>query len=209
MKVEKEQLRLYAVTDRMWLKEEETLAEKVEQAIQGGVTFVQLREKDPVVDVEALARSVQEVCRRYRVPFIINDDVALAKRVDADGVHLGASDMEVKAAREILGPDKIIGATAKTVAQAQNAALAGADYLGSGAVFGSTTKKDAIPMTKELLQEITQSVEIPVVAIGGIEASNVAELKGIDIAGVAVVSGIFAQQDVKAAAEQLIRNLFG
>lgn len=196
--------KLYAITDRTWLAEGETMADAVEQAILGGVTFVQLREKKMAGDeLRELAVSVQKVCKKYNVPFVINDNVSLAVEIDADGVHLGQSDMELTEARRLLGADKIIGATAKTVEQAKEAQEKGADYLGSGAIFGTTTKQDAKPMTKELLNEICESVSIPVVAIGGINTGNVAELQGTKIAGVAVVSGIFAEKDKKLAAEKM------
>lgn len=216
--------KLYAVTDRSWLKEGETLADAVSQAILGGVTFVQFREKEwknessitalkegEGLDSELveLARSVQAVCRAYHVPFVINDNVELAKEIDADGVHLGLSDMAIQKARVLLGPDKIIGATAKTIEQAKMAQQAGANYLGSGAIFGTTTKKDAKPMTKELLQKICESVEIPVVAIGGIDAENVADLRGLPISGVAVVSGIFAKKNKRRAAREIREQLYG
>ena len=194
--MKKEQLRLYAVTDRTWLGNE-TLYQQVEKALEGGATLVQLREKElPEADV-------QELCHRYGVKLILDDDVELAAKVGADGVHIGQSDMELAHAREILGPDKIIGVTAKTVEQAKAAEAGGADYLGSGAVFGSTTKKDAIPMKHELLEEICHSVKIPVVAIGGITAENVLQLKGRGIAGVAVVSGIFACEDIETGTRHL------
>ena len=138
------------------------------------------------------AEELLELCHRYGVLLILDDDVELAAKVGADGVHIGQSDMELAHARAILGPDKIIGVTAKTVEQAKAAEAGGADYLGSGAVFGSATKKDAIPMKHELLEEICHSVKIPVVAIGGITAENVLQLKGRGMAGIAVVSGIFA-----------------
>ena len=201
--MKKEQLRLYAVTDRTWLGNE-TLYEQVEKALEGGATLVQLREKElPEADVQKEAEELLELCHRYGVKLILDDDVELAAKVGADGVHIGQSDMELAHAREILGPDKIIGVTAKTVEQAKAAEAGGADYLGSGAVFGSTTKKDAIPMKHELLEEICQSVKIPVVAIGGITAENVLQLKGRGIAGVAVVSGIFACEDIKAGTRHL------
>ena len=197
--MKKEQLRLYAVTDRTWLGNE-TLYEQVEKALEGGATLVQLREKElPEADVQKEAEELLE----YNVNLIINDNVELAAKVGADGVHIGQSDMELAHAREILGPDKIIGVTAKTVEQAKAAEAGGADYLGSGAVFGSTTKKDAIPMKHELLEEICHSVKIPVVAIGGITAENVLQLKGRGIAGVAVVSGIFACEDIETGTRHL------
>ena len=183
--MKKEQLRLYAVTDRTWLGNE-TLYQQVEKALEGGATLVQLREKElPEADVQKEAEELLELCHRYGVKLILDDDVELAH------------------AREILGPDKIIGVTAKTVEQAKAAEAGGADYLGSGAVFGSTTKKDAIPMKHELLEEICHSVKIPVVAIGGITAENVLQLKGRGIAGVAVVSGIFACEDIETGTRHL------
>ena len=207
MKLDRNHLKLYAITDRSWLKGD-SLAHQVELAILGGVTMIQLREKYLQVEaLEELARQVQEVCREYQIPFIINDNVDLAKKIDADGVHVGQSDMAVEQARAILGPDKIIGATAKTVEQAKIAEEQGADYLGSGAVFGSKTKTDAIPMSKELLQQICESVHIPVVAIGGITLENVEQLKDCSITGVAVVSGIFAQPDITGAAREFKKKL--
>ena len=201
--MKKEQLRLYAVTDRTWLGNE-TLYEQVEKALEGGATLVQLREKElPEADVQKEAEELLELCHRYGVKLILDDDVELAAKVGADGVHIGQSDMGLAHAREILGPDKIIGVTAKTVEQAKAAEAGGADYLGSGDVFGSTTKKDAIPMKHELLEEICHSAKIPVVAIGGITAENVLQLKGRGIAGVAVVSGIFACEDIKAGTRHL------
>ena len=201
--IKREQLRVYAVTDRTWLGDD-TLYEQVEKALKGGATLVQLREKTlPEAEVEKEAVELLKLCHRYQVPFIIDDDVELAARVGADGVHIGQSDMELAHAREILGTDRIIGVTAKTVEQAKKAEAGGADYLGSGAVFGSTTKKDAIPMKHELLEEICHSVDIPVVAIGGITADNVLELKGRGMAGVAVVSGIFACKDIEAGTKHL------
>ena len=199
----RDNLRLYAVTDRSWLGEQ-TLYEQVEEALRGGATMVQIREKElDEEDFEDEARDIQKLCRKYQVPLIINDNVALAKRMDADGVHIGQSDMEMKNARKLLGEDKIIGVTAKTIEQAKAAEAAGADYLGSGAVFGSSTKLDAKPMEHALFQEICESVAIPVVAIGGITADNVMQLKGRGMAGVAVVSGIFACKDIEAGTRRL------
>ena len=206
----KKQLSLYAITDRSWLKAGENLEDAVREAILGGASIVQLREKQlDGTDLRLLAQRVQAVCREFSVPFIINDDVRLAVELQADGAHVGASDMAVAEARALLGPDKIIGATAKTVEQARAAEKAGADYLGSGAIFGTTTKKDAKPMSSELLREICESVKIPVVAIGGIEAGNISRLRGLPVAGAAVVSGIFAQENVFGAARQLRLRLWG
>ena len=205
--IKREKLKLYAITDSSWLNGD-TLAHQVELAIAGGATIVQLREKNKSKEaLKELALEIKSVCNRYKVPFIVNDDVELAKEIDADGVHVGQNDASVKSARQILGADKIVGATAKTIEQAQIAQEQGADYLGSGAVFGSTTKKDALPMTMERHNEICHSVQIPVVAIGGIDATNIGQLKGTGIAGAAVVSGVFAQPDIKEACKNLIEQL--
>ena len=191
------------MTDRSWLHGE-TLYEQVEKALKGGVTLVQLREKElSEADFEQEAKELLELCHKYNVNLIINDNVELAAKVGADGVHIGQSDMGVEKARAILGKEKIIGVTAKTVEQAKAAEAAGADYLGSGAVFGTSTKKDAKPMDHALLQEICESVKIPVVAIGGIDGGNILLLKDRKMAGVAVVSGLFACEDIKKAAEDL------
>lgn len=190
-------LRLYAVTDRSWLGEQ-TLYEQVELALRGGVTCVQLREKElNAEDFLAEAREIKLLCARYGVPLIINDNVTLAMEVDADGVHVGQEDMDAQDVRSLIGPGKILGVTAKTIEQARKAQQAGADYLGSGAVFGSTTKLNAKPMTMELLKSICESVTIPVVAIGGIHRGNIATLAGTGIRGAAVVSGIFAATDIE------------
>lgn len=197
MKFVESMLRLYAVTDRGWVGRQ-TLLQQVECALRGGATCVQLREKE--LNAEAFlaeAKEIKELCARYGVPFLINDNVELALAVDADGVHVGQEDMDARDVRSLIGKDKILGVTAKTVQQALRAQQAGADYLGSGAVFGSTTKTNAKPMTRQLLQSICQSVSIPVVAIGGIHRGNIAALAGTDIRGVAVVSGIFGAADIE------------
>ena len=194
---------LYAVTDTSWLRGQ-TLAQQVEAALRGGATMVQLREKE--LEGEALeqeAREILAVCRKYGVPLLINDDVMLAKKIGAEGVHVGQSDMAAAEARSILGPDAIIGVTARTVEQAQAAEKAGADYLGSGAVFGTSTKKDAKPLDPAYFQQICESVSIPVVAIGGITANNIRQLEGRKMSGFAIVSGIFAAQDVEAQTKKL------
>lgn len=196
-------LRLYAVTDRAWHKEL-TLYQQVEQALLGGATFVQLREKQ--LDEDAFLREaveIQELCRRYHVPFVVNDNVEIAKRMDADGVHVGQSDMEAGDVRSILGPDKILGVSVKTVEQAVLAQQRGADYLGVGAMFPTDSKSDATVITMEALRNICQSVDIPVVAIGGIGIQNVAKLSGSGIAGIAVISAIFAADDIQTAARNL------
>ncbi len=196
MKLTNEMLRLYAVTDRSWLNGR-TLMQQVEEALIGGATLVQLREKE-LDDGHFLQEAIEmtALCHRYGVPLLVNDNVEIARRSGADGVHLGQDDMDAAEARRLLGPDSIIGVTAKTIEQARLAEAAGADYLGSGAVFGSLTKLNAKPMTKELLKSICSAVSIPVVAIGGVKRSNIMELSGTGIAGAAVVSGIFAAADI-------------
>ena len=203
MNCDKNKLLLYAVTDRSWLGEE-SLYRQVQKAIKGGATFIQLREKE--LDRDAFLEEAVEIgklCRMYGVPLIINDDVEIAKQAGADGIHVGQDDMEVKQVRAMLGPDKIIGVSAHTVEEALLAEAAGADYLGAGAVFGSSTKEDVTVLSHERLQEICGAVKIPVVAIGGINRQNIMELKGTGISGVAVVSAIFAQEDIEGAAADL------
>ena len=206
MKLTNEMLRLYAVTDRAWLRGR-TLFEQVEDALRGGATMVQLREK--ALDEDAFLReaiALAKLCHRYGVPLLINDNVEIARRSGADGVHVGQEDMAAAEVRGILGSDMIVGVTAKTVEQALRAQDAGADYLGSGAVFGSSTKLNAKPMTRETLSAITHAVSIPVVAIGGIHSGNILELAGTGIAGVAVVSGIFAAENIEEEC-RLLRRL--
>lgn len=206
----KTDLKLYAITDRQWLQGAR-LSEHVKLAIEGGATMIQIRDKDilstasdaGLKDEYSEALEIKKICHEHKVPLIINDNVQFAIDIAADGVHLGQDDMNPAEARKLLGTDKIIGVTAKTVEQAKKAQADGADYLGSGAVFGSTTKLNAKPMTKELLREITAAVDIPVVAIGGINADNASTLKGTGIAGIAVVGAIFASADIKAAAREL------
>lgn len=203
MKLQREMLRLYAVTDSKWLGKQ-TLAQAVEQAIQGGVTLVQYREKHLTGAAYAKeAAEVAAVCRRHGVPFLVNDRVEEALALGADGVHIGQKDGNPAEIRRRLGEGKILGVTAKTVAQAQAAQAAGADYLGVGAVFPTSTKADAIGITLEQLREIARSVTIPVIAIGGINGENITTLKNCSLAGVAVVSGIFAQKNIPRACEQL------
>ena len=203
MKLTADMMRLYAVTDRSWLRGR-TLHDQVEEALIGGATLVQLREKE--LDEAAFlqeAIDLTKLCHRYGVPLLINDNIDIARRSGADGVHVGQSDMEAAAVRSILGSEMIVGVTAKTVEQAQRAQDAGANYLGSGAVFGSATKLNAKPMSMDILRSICQSVEIPVVAIGGIHKGNILELAGTGIAGAAVVSGIFAAEDITAECREL------
>lgn len=203
MKFAKEDLLLYAVTDRHWLKDE-TLENQVEKALQGGATFLQLREKSLDDDIFlAEAKEIQKLCKKYQVPFVINDNVDIALAIDADGVHVGQSDMEALDVRKRLGPDKIIGVSAQNVQQALLAQKHGADYLGVGAVFPTGSKDDAEDVSFETLKAICQAVDIPVIAIGGITKENVSELKRSGICGIAVISAIFAQKDIKAATKEL------
>lgn len=203
MKCDKQDLLLYAVTDRSWLHGR-TLYEQVEEALQGGATFVQLREKE--LDEEAFlkeALEIKELCRRYQVPFVIDDDVELARKVDADGVHVGQNDMEAGNVRALLGEDKILGVSAQTVEQAILAEQRGADYLGVGAVFHTDSKADAQAVSYDTLEAICQAVKIPVVAIGGIGRGNVQELKGSGICGIAVISAIFGAANIREATAEL------
>ena len=200
---DKKDLLLYAVTDRTWLGGE-TLYQQVEKTLKGGATFIQLREKH-LDDAAFLEEAVElkELCRRYHVPFVINDNVEIALRMDADGVHVGQSDMEAGNVREKLGPDKIIGVSAQTVEQAVLAEQRGADYLGVGAVFPTGSKDDAVDVSHKTLKAICEAVSIPVIAIGGISRNNVMELAGSGICGIAVISAIFAQPDIEAATTEL------
>lgn len=196
-------LLLYAVTDRSWL-DGETLYSQVEKALKGGATFIQLREKK--LDEEHFlkeAEELKELCRKYQVPFVINDNVEIALAMDADGVHVGQSDMEAGDVRAKLGPDKIIGVSAQTVEQALLAQERGADYLGVGAVFATTSKDDAAEVSHETVKAICEAVDIPVIAIGGISKDNVMQLSGNGLSGIAVISAIFAQPDIEAAARDL------
>ena len=207
MQFHKNMLMLYAVTDRSWTGRQ-TLYEQVEAALRGGVTMVQLREKDLTEDeFEAEARDLLKLCHRWQVPLIINDNVNLALRIRADGAHVGSEDTPVSEIRSRAPKDFIIGATAKTVAQAQTAQQAGADYLGVGAVFPSPTKSNALRITPALLREICSSVTIPVAAIGGIGLENLDQLQGCGMAGIAVVSAVFAAEDIQSAAARLRTRL--
>ena len=203
MGVNKSDLLLYAVTDRSWLGGH-TLYQDVEAAIKGGATFIQLREKK--LDEEHFleeAKEIKELCKKYRVPFVINDNVDIALAMDADGVHVVQSDMEAGMVREKLGPDKIIGVSAQTVEQAILAEQKGADYLGVGAVFPTGSKDDAVEVSHDTLKAICEAVQIPVIAIGGISTGNVMELSGSGICGIAVISAIFAKPDIETAAREL------
>ena len=207
MKCDKKSLLLYAVTDRTWLNGE-TLYEQVEKAIKGGVTFVQLREKN--LDEESFlkeALKIQKLCRKYNIPFVINDNVEIAKKINADGVHVGQSDMKAGNVRAILGEDKILGVSAQTVQQALLAEKEGADYLGVGAVFPTGSKSDAEYVSCETLKEICNEVNIPVVAIGGIGEGNVSKLENSGISGIAVISAIFGAVDIESATKSLKKKI--
>lgn len=207
MKFKKEMLLLYAVTDRKWTGEK-TLYQQVEEALKGGATLIQLREKN-MSQEEFLkeAREITELCHRYGTALIINDNVEVALKSGADGVHVGIEDTPVKEIRKMVPGDFIIGATAKTIEQAQRAEQEGADYIGVGAVFPSPTKKNAIRITLELLKKICSSVRIPAVAIGGITYENAGTLRGGRMAGVAVVSAVFGAADIKKETARLKKKI--
>ncbi|MDD6066104.1 MAG: thiamine phosphate synthase [Firmicutes bacterium] len=195
---------LYLCTDR-GLMSTDTLEEAVEQAVQGGCTVVQLREKDCTsLEFYETARSIRKITDRYKVPLIINDRVDIALAVDADGVHVGQSDLPASVVRRILGPDKIIGVSAGTLAEALQAEAEGADYLGVGAMYATSTKEDADVTTIEELKEIRKAVGIPIVVIGGINKNTLENFKGYGIDGLAVVSAVIAADDIKAAAGELV-----
>lgn len=203
MKCDRRWMTLYAVTDRAWLGAR-TLREQVEQALRGGATCVQLREK--ALDRESFLREAVElkaICGSYGVPLIVNDDVEVMLHSGADGVHIGQDDGDVAAIRRRIGPDKLLGVSAHTVEEAVRAERDGADYLGAGAVFATGTKPEAGNLTIGTLKAICDAVSIPVVAIGGISAANVAHLAGAGIDGVAVVSAIFAAEDVEKSTSSL------
>lgn len=205
-----QQLKLYAITDRSWLKPGETLTEVVETLLKAGVTCVQLREKaaeDAFILQEA--QELKALCRRYGVPFLVNDRPDLAQTVGADGVHVGREDTGLTEARKQLGANAVLGGSAHTVEEALAAQAAGADYLGCGAVFGSGTKHNVSQMSLETLTAICQAVDIPVVAIGGVNLDNLSLLAGTGIAGVAVISGLFAAADKTEAAQAFLQQLEG
>ena len=202
-RLEEKDLLLYAVTDRHWLNGR-TLYEVVKESLDGGATFIQLREKE--LDNEHFleeAKELKKLCAEYKVPFVINDNVDIAIQMDADGVHVGQSDMEAGDVRAKLGPNKIIGVSAQTVEQAILAEKRGADYLGVGAVFPTGSKDDADDVSHETLKAICDAVSIPVIAIGGITVDNTPELAGTGICGIAVISAIYAADDIPAATAKL------
>ena len=203
MKFNKEQLLLYAITDNSDC-ESGTFLDKIEKALSGGVTMLQLREKNiSEDDYIKKALLVKKICRKFKVPLIINDNPIVALKSGADRVHVGTGDASVEEIRKLAGSNFIIGATAKTVEQAQSAEAAGADYLGVGAVFPSPTKKNALRITKEKLAEICSSTSLPAAAIGGITLDNMSELYGGGMYRFVVVSAIFSAPDPRKAAEEL------
>ena len=204
MNITAKQMLLYAVSDRAWSNSDEEFLSQVEQALSSGVTVFQLREKNTDYEhFKDIALKINPICKAHGVPLIINDNVKLAKEIDADGVHLGQNDLDIKAAREYLGADKIIGVSAHNVKEAQAAESGGADYLGSGAAFVTSTKTDAGAIDHKVLSDVAYSVRIPVVAIGGITGGNISRLEGLGLDGVAVVSAIFAAKDIPSAVNEL------
>ncbi len=203
MKVDRSSVLLYAVTDRTWLKGR-SLADVVEEALKAGVTFLQLREKN--LDYHSfleLAKEIKSIAAKYGIPFVINDRVDVAMGCGADGVHVGQGDMEAREVRKIIGPDKILGVSAQTVEQAVEAEKNGANYIGVGSIFPTSTKPDTESVSFDILKEICKSVSIPVVAIGGINRDNAMKLAGSGISGIAAVSAIFASNDITAAVREL------
>lgn len=217
---DKQYLALYGVTDRWWVKQKlekagvpvtddalrEGLLEDTKAALEGGMTYVQMREKgDPMTEDELLteALALKALCEEYGVPFVIDDDVELAVKCGADGVHVGQSDMACVEARKALGSAKVVGVSAQTVEQAIQAERDGADYLGVGAVFPTGSKDDADDVSHDTVKAICDAVSIPVIAIGGISKDNVGQLAGLGLDGIAVISAIYASDDIKAATEDL------
>lgn len=209
MKFSKEEIRssmlLYAVTDRMWLRDGESLSAVCEDVLKNGATFLQIREKDSQPTAfEREAAVLKSLCAEYRVPFVVNDSVEIGVKTDADGVHVGQSDIQGRDLRAMLGPDKILGISASTLTEAVAAEAAGADYIGVGAMFDTSTKKNATSLSMEKLREICHAVTIPVVAIGGINSSNLMELAGSGVDGIAVVSAIFSAENPGKATADLL-----
>ena len=205
MKCDKSMMLLYAVTDRAWTGNQ-TLYEQVESALKGGVTCVQLREKE--LDDEAFLKEALEIsklCKSYNVPFFINDNVDIAIKCHADGIHVGQEDMEASKVRERVGEEMMIGVSVHSVAEALEAVKNGADCLGVGSMFSTSTKKDVDLLPKETLRDICAAVDIPVVAIGGINRSNILKLSGCGADGVALVSAIFASEDIESECRELYK----
>ena len=204
MKLKTNDLLLYAITDRRWLNGE-SLENQVEKTLKAGTTILQLREKEMSYDdFLAEAKSIKTITDKYKIPFIINDNVEVAVNCNADGVHVGQEDMVADKVRKIIGNDKILGVSAKTVEEAVLAEKMGADYLGVGSIFGTTSKDDAKYCSIETLKKICETIKIPVVAIGGINENNIPQLKNTGIKGIAVISAIFAQKDIARSTENLL-----
>lgn len=204
MKVNKESMLVYAITDRHWTGEK-TLEQQVDEVLKNGATFLQIREKNmPHDELVKEAVLIKEIAKKYNVPVVIDDDIYAVIESGVDGVHIGQKDMDYIEARKLLGDDKIIGMTAPSVELAKKAEKLGADYIGAGAVFNTSTKKDTKPLELSTLKKICNSISIPVVAIGGIDHSNVRKLKGTDINGVAVISALFGADDPGEATRELV-----
>ena len=204
MRLDKKHMLLYAVTDRAWVGTK-SLYEQVKEALENGVTCVQLREKElSEDDFLKEAKQISELCKEYKVPFIVNDNVDIAIACKADGIHIGQEDMELTNVRKLVGEDMIIGVSAHTVEEAIKAQEGGADYIGIGAVFATSTKTDVDVLSFETLRSICEAVDIPTVAIGGIKKDNICKLKGSCIDVVAVVSAIFAAKDIATATKELL-----
>jgi thiamine-phosphate pyrophosphorylase len=205
LKLDRNAMLLYIVTDRTWLGEN-SLENQVEDTLSAGATLIQLREKDmSYEEFVQEAKKIKQITDKYKVPLIINDNINVALAVNADGVHVGQSDMDAKDVRKLIGMDKILGVSAQTVEQAIKAEKSGADYIGVGAVFTTSTKEDADSVSFETLKAICSSISIPVVAIGGINERNIMQLKGTGIDGVAVISAIFAKPDIYQATGDLLK----
>lgn len=205
MKFDKSILKLYAVTNFSHLDEEICIRQKILKAINGGVTCIQLREKDrPYEDYLNRALTINDICKRRRIPFIVNDNIEIAIESDADGIHVGQRDLNAREARKLIGHDKILGVSAQTVEQAMHAERDGADYLGVGSVFNTYTKIDASIVSLEILKKICISISIPVVAIGGINLKNVQNLNETGISGIAVSSSIFLSSDIEKSSKELL-----
>ena len=205
MKCDKKTMLLYAVTDRMWTGKQ-TLYEQVEDALRGGVTCVQLREKE--LDEDAFLKEaieIKELCHKYQVPFFVNDNVEIAIQCGADGIHVGQEDMAAGAVRALVGDRMMIGVSVHTVEEAIEAVKNGADCLGVGAMFSTSTKLDADVLPMQTLSDICHAVDIPVVAIGGLNKNNIAKLAGTGVDGVALVSAIFAAEDIESECRELAR----
>jgi thiamine-phosphate diphosphorylase len=201
-------MKLYAISDRHRLKEDQKLIDVVEEILKAGVTFLQIREKD--LDKESFleeAIEMRKLAGDYKVPFVVNDSIEIAQKVDADGVHLGQSDLVDRDIKEIIGKDKILGISANSVETAIDAQKRGADYIGVGAMFSTSTKGDAKTIPMETLKEIRKAVDIPIVAIGGISLSNLKELEGTGIDGISVISAIFGADDPAKATKELLKEV--